>query len=138
MPSDGEYKWYYGGGSCPENFYAAEGGRDDAVREGWANYPEGDFTVCEADKALPSFEVMPADWIIERYEECNEECWGEDGADIAPSNEQERELEAAMAETLKSWMVKHGLQGRVWNFGNTRAEEYFAPIEGNVAAPATR
>ena len=121
---DGDFKWYFGGGELPES-YLAETSKDAAIAAGWASYPEGDFTVVEADKAKPNFDVFPADWIIERYEECNEECWGEDGADIAPTIEQERELETQLGETLRAWMDKHNLHGRVWMFGETRNEEYF-------------
>lgn len=131
---DGIYKWYFGGGSCPE-MYMAEESRESAIAAGWSSYPEGDFTVVEADKAKPTCDVFAADWIIERYEECNEECWGEDGADIATTIAQERELEKQLGETLRAWMDKHDLHGRVWSFGNTRNEEYF-PLKAEEAADA--
>ena len=135
--SDKIYQWYYGVGAEPEYFYGGYGSREEATRAGWLNYPEGDFAVTEADKEAPSYNVMPADWIIERYEEYNEQCWGEDGADIAPTPEQERELEALLGAALELWMKKHDLSGRVWSFGHTRSKEYFGPVVGNVAHPAT-
>jgi len=128
MSSDGVYLWYYGGGSQPDMYYAADS-RDDAIKQGWGTYPEGDFSIVEADKAVPSFEVLPADYVIERYEECNEECWGEDGAEINATPAQERELEAALGAALQAWMDKHNLRGRVWNFGHMRNEEHFPERE---------
>lgn len=133
MPkSDQFYVWYFGAGDCPEMYYAAES-REDAIKQGWISYPEGDFTIAEADKAIPSFDVFPADWLLERYEECNEECWGEDGAEINATPTQERELEKIMGDALEMWMDRHNLRGRVWSFGNTRNEEYF-PVKEVVAS----
>lgn len=131
--SDKIFLWYYGGGKEPETYHGAEKSRDEAIHQAWGEYPEGDFTIAEADKAVPTFGVLPADWVLERYEECNEECWGEDGADISATGDQERELEKILGEALEMWMDRHGLRGRVWNFGQTRNEEYFPRKEVAVA-----
>lgn len=123
--TDGIYRWYYGAGKEPEMYDGSELTRDAALSQAWGQYPAGDFTILEADKTRPTFDVLPAGWIIERYEECNEECWGEDGAEIHANPEQERELERALGKALKAWMDKHKKLGRVWAVGNTRNEEYF-------------
>lgn len=135
--SDKVYQWYYFSGEEPEYCRGGFGAREEAVAQGWLEYPEGGFSVIEADKQTPSFDCIPGDWVVERYEECNEECWGEDGADIAPTPEQYRELEASLAAVLEVWMKKHDLTGHVWSFGATRNQEYFGPIAGNVARPAS-
>lgn len=131
--SDGNFKWYFGGGAQPE-YYTQEESREAALRAARIDYPEGDFTICEADKAVPSHDVFDGGHIIERFEELNEDCWGEDGAEIHPTGEQRRELEAALSATLKDWMDKHGLNGRVWSFGTTRNEEYFPHVDEVTAA----
>lgn len=136
--SDGVYFWYYGVGREPEVYYGGENSREEALKQAWGEYPEGGFTIIEADKSVPTFDVLPADYVLERYEECNEECWGEDGADISPTGEQERELEKALADALQAWMDKHKLRGRVWNFGHMRNEEYIperqrSPAESSEA-----
>ena len=131
--SDNVYQWYYGPGEEPEYCHCVFGTREETVTQAWSEYPEGGFCVIEADKQVPSFDCIPADWVIERYEECNEECWGEDGAEISPTREQEKELEASLGAVLEAWMNKYDLAGRVWSFGHTRNKEYFGPVEGNVA-----
>lgn len=124
MSGDGIFRWFYAGGEEPEIWYGRLGTREEAVDAGWANCPDGDFSIVEADSARVSFDIFDASRVIDDYEERNIECWSEDGAQIE-IGQHGRELELALAETLKTWMDKHGLRGRVWSFGETRNQEYF-------------
>jgi hypothetical protein len=132
MPSDGEFKWYYGCGKQPEVYYAGGDTREQTLAQAWSEYPEGGFSIIEGDKATPSFDCFRGDRVLEDYEEHNEECWGEDGAEIDATAGQCRELEVALAATLQAWMDKHQKRGKLWSFGETRNEEYF-PEKATVA-----
>lgn len=127
MTGDGKFAWYFGIGKHPDVYYAGGDTREQTIAQAWGDYPEGGFSIVEADRAVPSFDCFRGDRVLEDYEEHNEECWGEDGADIDASAGECRELEVALAATLQAWMDKHDKRGKLWSFGDTRNEEYFPP-----------
>jgi hypothetical protein len=124
MASDGIFKWYWGSGPEPECMWGAEDTRDAILRVARLE-AGGPFLIQCADKALPSTSCFDADQVIEQYEEHNEGCWGEDGAEVDATPEQKRELEAKLADCLDRWMRKHGAHGRAWSFGVVRHSEFF-------------
>lgn len=128
---DRKFEWYYGHGSQPDTYYTADS-REEAIALG-SEYGE-DFTICEADKGLPS--IPNASQFIDMYCDQNEELGGDGdmfGEDLNPTKEQEAELSAALAETFNAWLDKHRLRPRVWQFGTMRNEEYFPAKDENNA-----
>ena len=123
--TDGIFKWYVAEGKEPEVYQETCDTFEEALAIGKRDYSKWGFTIVEADKALPTCDVFDADQIIERYEELNEDCWGEDGAEISPTSAQQRELEMRLSLVLKEWMTEHDLSGRAWSFGETRFEQFY-------------
>jgi hypothetical protein len=70
--------------------------------------------------------------VLEKLEEHNDECWGEDGVEIKPTPAQGKELEGALSAVLRSWLRKHDLTPPVWAFGHMRNMEYFPPIKAKT------
>lgn len=119
--SDGIWRWYWGLGTECEAYHLAAS-RDDAYELGMGECAPGDvFTIVEATKLVPSFKVFDADRVFEEFEEHNEECWGEDGAEIAATEEQKRDLEERLASVLRAWAPRDFF--RAWSLGEFRNEE---------------
>jgi hypothetical protein len=131
---DKNFKWWCGGGQQPEAYSGPYDTREEALTQGKADYPEGHFTICEADKATVSFDMFSAGDLLERLDEHNLECWGEDGMDVHLKPEQERSLEAHMAAAFEAWMDQSKETPSAWCFGETRAEEYFPPVNDEAVA----
>ena len=128
--SDGKFLWYWGYGEEPEACYGGENTREAILQVARLEADGEGFTIVEADKSVAGFDCFDADNVLEQYEDRNEECWGEDGPDFPPINgDVKRELETALAATLKAWMDKHDCHGRAWRFGTERYREYFPPEE---------
>lgn len=130
---DKNFKWWTGAGKEAEWYHGPFDTREDAIGKSRAEYPQGDFTIYEADKAVLSFDMFAADRLLEDFEEHNLECWSEDGPDICLTSEQERDLERHMAEALKGWLDKSGEMPVAWAIGESRNEEYF-PAADTAAA----
>lgn len=124
MAGDGIFKWYWGYGSEPESYYGEEDSREAILQVAYDESDGRAFTIIEADKSIPTFNIFDADRVIEDYEERNEECWGEDGFDGGLPSKLKRELEVRLSNTFKRWMEKHGLT-KTWAFGTSRNQEYF-------------
>lgn len=129
---DKNFKWWCGGGKEPEVYFGPFDSRDDAMGKARAEYPDGHFTICEADKAVLSFDMFAADRLLEDFEEHNNECWGEDGMDVCLKPTEERALEKHMADAFRSWLEASSEMPVAWAIGETRTEEYHPP----VSAPA--
>lgn len=132
---DGNFRWWMAIGKGPESYTGPYDSREQAVMQALSeDGRECGYTIVEADSSKAGHDVFCADWTLERYEECNEECWGEDGADIEATPAQKRDLEAMLAAALEAWFDKHGNRPRPWAFGTMRNEEYVPP----EPLPATR
>lgn len=130
---DKNFKWWAGGGQQPEGYSGPFGTREEALARGRADYPEGHFTICEADKGDIRFDMFAADRLMEEFEEHNLECWGEDGMDVHLTPAMESSLEAHMAAAFKAWMDQCSEAPTAWCFGETRNEEYFPPVDDQAA-----
>ena len=126
---DKNFKWWTGPGKESESYYGPFDTREDAIAKAQAEWPDGGYTILEADKAVLSFDMFAADRLLEDFEEHNLECWSEDGPDISLKPDQERDLEKHMAEAFRAWLDKSGEMPVAWSIGETRVEEYFAPIQ---------
>lgn len=126
---DGNFQWWIGRGSQPEHYQTYEATRDGAIQVGKDEFGDSGFTIIEADKAVPG--IMGGDDIWGWFIENNEEIGGDDyfGNDKSPTKEQFAELTTEFAAIFQAWMDRHNLNPHVWQFGTTRNEEYFPPIE---------
>lgn len=128
--SDNTFEWWAAIGGEPEMYDGPFSSREDAIAQ--MEDEDGEiygFTVCEADKQVLSFHVFDAGEVLEKVEEHNNECWGDDGMNVAPTHAQEDDLEAALAATVRDWMQRHNLLPSVWAFGVMRNMEYFPPTK---------
>ena len=133
MAGDGKFGWYWGRGEEPEGMHGPEDSREAILQVARSECDGEGFTICEADKAVPSFNIFDADDIIERYEEHNEECWSEDGADIALTREAEKDLESVLAAAFEKWAKENDAVGNAWCFGTQRHTEYFPASKADPA-----
>lgn len=134
MAGDGKFGWYWGHGREPDGMYGPEETRDAILQVARLECDGDGFTICEADKSVPAFDIFDAATVMEQYEEHNIECWGEDGPDIALTPAAERELEAALAATFEAWAKANAATGTAWTFGTQRHTEYFPAAAKNEAA----
>lgn len=87
---------------------------------------EGDaFVVVEADHMVPDPHIFDADYVLDQFEDRNEECCSEDGlnADVTPKAK--IELTDALADTLAAWLKENGI-GKAWSLDDFRNEEEIA------------
>lgn len=130
MPKgDGVFKWWWAvGTSEPEIYHGPCDTREEAIDTARGDYgAELGFVIVEADRSVPTCNIFDSDRVLEDYEEHNEECWGEDGADLGPSGEQQRDLENMLRDTLDAWFKKHSISQRGWAFSDQRNQETFEP-----------
>lgn len=125
MAGDGKFGWYWGRGEEPEGMHGPEDSRDAILQVAMSECDGVGFTICEADKAVPAFNIFDAGQVLEQYEEHNVECWSEDGPDIALTSEAERDLELVLAEAFGKWAKENDAVGNAWCFGTQRNIEYF-------------
>lgn len=136
MAGDGVFRWYWqtGTGDCPETYQGPCDTRDEAIAT--ARSDDGiafGFVIVEADREVPRCDIFQADRVLDDYTESNEECWGEDGADVQCTSAQERDLEAMLAATFDAWFKKHDLSQRGWSFSTLRNQETFQPAKADAA-----
>ena len=130
---DGNFMWWCGSGGEPERYDGPFGNRDEAIGAGLSDYEDG-FTICEADKSVMRLifdEDRVAELIMEDIGESNEECFGEEGANDAWSDDADacHDLAKAIKSVATEWLKAH--PGRTWAFGVRRNEEYFPPIDSD-------
>lgn len=136
---DGNFNWWMAIGHDPEAYTGPYDSRDQAIAQ--AKSEDGDrdgFTIAEADKSIANGNPFDADQILERFEEVNEECWGEDGMEVHPTNAQATELEGILFEAFTMWMDRHKLTPRPFRFDTMRNEEYFPPLDSPSNNGGTR
>lgn len=134
MKGDGIFRWYYGQGIEPDSYNGPCDTREEAIEEGRDTYGDDGYSICEADKMVPRLDVLDWDFVVGRIEDCNPDCWSEDGPeDFGATTEQTDELERMLAATLREWNAKHGLI-RAWGFATMRNQEYFPPAEYSLPA----
>lgn len=138
MQGDGNFKWWWGEGTDPEVFHIGGDTRADAIQCGKEGECDYGFTICEADKALPDFACLRADFAMDAFNDHNEECWGEDEPDWkkVPAGAF-NELEQALGVTFKAWADKYKCAPLTWNFGEQRNTEYFPPADVEEALDAS-
>lgn len=129
MAGDGNFRWWWGSGSEPENYSGPFNSRDEAHADAMGDgEPEvyGGFTICEADKSVLRGSIDGddlAEYVTERLADNNEECWGEDGPNgEAWTNEAMKALAKALEKTVSDWVAQY--PAKTWAFGNMRNEEY--------------
>lgn len=112
-----EYAWWYGMGVDAERYLPADS-REDAIAkatEEAADYEWEEISIALARPMTLNNDIFSADQVLDLLVEKNDEAWNEDGEllgmETAP--EQDRELELALAETLKAWREKHKI-GRAY------------------------
>jgi hypothetical protein len=122
MPDDDEWTLWWGWSSQPERLSPANS-REDAIEQAIGQYAGVDtITFCEGKHMPLHDECFDADWVLERWHECNEDVQDEDGElYMEPTEEQNAELELVLTEALREWRKKHNL-GRAWGL-DTRNEE---------------
>ncbi|GLQ09217.1 hypothetical protein GCM10007913_11490 [Devosia yakushimensis] len=133
MAGTGVYKWYWGHGPFPEHYHGGVATGDEALALAREHFPNGDFCIVEADKTLPSTDCFDAGDILDRFEDKNIECWGENGFDTPITSAEKRELEQKLADCFARWLRKHGL-ATGHNLNDIRKTDYFAPFTHAEAA----
>ena len=80
----------------------------------------------QANKGKATFPHV-ADMILERYEESNEELGNPDGDGftLESTPAQETDLQERLEIAFNLWMEQHGLEPRVWSFGDMKVTESF-------------
>jgi hypothetical protein len=81
------------------------------------------FTIVEANKETLRPLEFDGDDLMERFDEHNETCWGEDGMDEAVPHDAVAELVADLNRAAKAWLDRHRADIKVWCFGDQRNEE---------------
>jgi hypothetical protein len=124
------WAWYFS--QDDERWNLAGATRDDAIRDGLAEYSGEGFSICEGRTKPISFRI-DGDWLLERLTAQNAELVdpGGDGDifDKRPTYDQERDLADAVERTIRCWAERNGLETRPWSFSETRSEETILPRE---------
>ena len=132
---DNNFKWWWAiGTSQPESYNGPCDTREQAIAEAQAD--DGNvhgFVIVEADRSVPDCKIFDAGRMLEDYDEHNLECWGEDGADVQCTAEQEIDLEVMLTAAFDAWFKKHGISQSGWNFDTTRNAETFAAAKQMTA-----
>lgn len=130
---DGVFRWYVAHEEEAEYFDASADTREAALAEGLKKYGDTPFVLIEADKFILSYDIFDAYRIIEKMEDHNEECWGEDGLDMGEDFDgaSRLELEAFLAAALQGWLAGKGMTPRVWGVCTYRTVE-------NINVPAEK
>lgn len=121
---DGNFKWY---AAEAEDSEAYEGGfatREEALALGQHVFGDEPYVLLECDKRVPDFNFFRADAVLETFDEHNMECWGEDGPEIAASEEETQQLERALAAAFGRWLDDNKLHPHVFMTANCRTCEY--------------
>jgi hypothetical protein len=127
-----EWQWYWGAGSEPE-IYRAANSREHAVEMATQEARScgyGEMTVCEGRPEPLTDAFFDADRVLDDFHDANDDRQDEDGGlQMEPTLVQKAELEEALAGAFRAWRERHGL-GRAWSLG-TRNEEvlHFAQPE---------
>jgi hypothetical protein len=134
------WAWYYT--QDKERWNLAGPTRDDAIRDGMAEYSGESFSICEARKEPISLRI-DGDWLLDHLIDQNEELLDPDGDgcifDKRPTYDQERDLEDAVENCIREWAKRHGLETQSWCFAETRSEETIPerePDESDAAISA--
>lgn len=121
------WQWWWGEGEQPERYHGPCNSRQEAIDEALSSNtapPYSLFTICEATVGRLDDNHLDADWVIERFNEHNEDAADPDGDGVIDQTtpEQDRELEAMLKAAWVAWREKHNL-GRAFMFDQTRNEE---------------
>jgi len=127
---DDGFRWCWGEGDDPERFFGPYLSRSEAeqvAREtmegamGWLTLLEG-----RLEKLID--DIFSAELLFDDFADRNADYLDPDvdrsGLEEA-TDRQRRELEEALAETLRNWRERHGL-GYVWAFAETRNRQVIA------------
>lgn len=124
MAGDGNFKWWMAAYEDSEVWNGPYDNREQAVAQGTAEFDGDAFWVFEADKSVCRAAIN-AGWIaehlIEDLIEHNDECWGEDGADDAFSNEAIKDLEKSLETLVADWLKRFPV--KTWAAGDVRVTE---------------
>jgi hypothetical protein len=119
------WHWWWAEGTEPERYHGPCGSRQEAIDDG-TELADGyeEITICEATRMKLLDDHLDADWVIDRFNEQNEDAADPDGDPVIhrATPEQERDLEAVLKAAWVDWRTRHGL-GKSWTFGDTRNEE---------------
>jgi hypothetical protein len=117
------FAWFWWLGSTPEECHGEHATREAAREEALCGEPGDTFTTGLARPERLAFDFLRADRVLEDFEEHNADKWGEDGPIGATTTaEQERQLEAMLAEAFHTWCRLHGLYRRAWCLEDFREE----------------
>ncbi|MEK9722116.1 MAG: hypothetical protein VW405_01355 [Rhodospirillaceae bacterium] len=124
MQGNGDYRWWWGRGEVPERYEGPFSTRVEAIAAAEeALEPAEGYSICAADRALPTFGVFDADAVFEAFADRNEQVCDPEGdgyfEDVDPAGC--AELEAALADAFMAWAA--GREPRYWAFGDQRNEE---------------
>jgi len=98
--------------------------REEAISEGRGEYDDEGFMVMEAEQGDYDLSISAErifDFLADRNEELTDPDDGAVFSDAKP--EQKRDLEKAMAATIKAWADAHKLSYRAFMFTKQRAAE---------------
>ena len=102
-------RWYYSQSHDAEWWHRGGNTREEAIAAGRAAYPGEQFWICEAKHLVADCNVFDAPEIYERISDSD--IWWEDGWLGQPNEDDKaahRELEEALAATLRRHIIKHG------------------------------
>ncbi|OLP56643.1 hypothetical protein BJF92_11165 [Rhizobium rhizosphaerae] len=131
MAGDGVFKWWAGEGKDPEVYRIGADDWSGIIEAAHKAFPQGNFTIVEADKAVLHYEIF-SDFagngdLSEMIDDVNGGAFGEDGPDFFCTDDENAELDGLLNAVIADWIERHGLHPRAVAFGETRNQDYFPP-----------
>lgn len=120
--------WYFGYGEEPEGYQYSFATRDEAIKAGRQETPDGAaFSIIEAVKSRSALSLPDGDTIVNCIIDANDDAWGEDGfGDLIGTKEEIAAAELEMTALIAAWFERHaGLFPEPWEFAETRNHETF-------------
>lgn len=102
--------WWWGEGDEPEVYHGPHSSREAALADAEGNAEAGStVTLCTAQHVPLQDDIFTADEIMEKFEDYNEQCWGEDGpnASLTLPPGAVKELESMINGAWKQWREKY-------------------------------
>jgi hypothetical protein len=122
----GVYEWYWGAGEQPALFHGPYPSGDLASAGARSDH-DGDFTIVEADRHIPTVQgVFNADGIFARFRRVNGPLWMRrpKHKQVTLTRLEKAELVGKLEDTLDRWVRKHGLDDHT-TLRHIRKRDYF-------------
>ena len=116
------WQWWYS--NTEEHYQGPCETREEAITVGFHEYGgEGTLYIVEAYQQTPGTDIFRFDEVMERFEEYNEEHWGEDGEPFSHIDFKDQQgLEKRLSAVLQNYLLRNKALSS-WAFGGVRNEE---------------